>query len=544
MPKVGRCAAPSHALTVAPTPTPHIASIIALTFAWLLALSWSPLYGFPEAPLATPSPSLTADASDQPAGLAPAPAFAATDSLPARPAATALIDTTPIDTAIPAGTALPPPNPVLPAAQAEPAPAWFVPTAEILAVNIGLWAYNRYYKDYGFARINLSTMADNLGGGWVWDEDQFSINQFGHPYQGSFYYSSARYHGHGFYTSTAYTALGSLQWEYFMENEAPSYNDLLTTTLGGAMLGEITFRLSNAMLDPRATGLERIAREVGATAVNPVNGLNRLISGETFRGHSRRTYPRLRRENLLVRASSGGVVPIFSTAEGDERTDRIRLPRANSELLIMYGDEFNVTQPYDHFILNLGINVLRQPVSTVTARAQISAWELYRTRHQKGQLLIGQNFDYLDNGVYKLGVSGVGLGYAHLRTWGTNWFHTLHTQAGVIPLGGVSTEYFRVSSRDYNLGAGAFSHTRLLLGQRTRWHTAFVSDRYWLHTRSGAKGDEFIGHFRFEIAHTVWKSLGAALSLGAYDRLARTRDHGTRAEFTQEGRLLLTYGFH
>lgn len=483
-----------------------------------------------------------------PSSLAPAPAFSATDSLPAPPLGA------PDTAAPPAGTALlPPPTPPVlttgaatgsPAPRIEPPPAWFMPVGEMLAFNIGLWAYNRYYKNYSFANINLSTMHDNLTGGWVWDEDQFSINQFGHPYQGSFYFSSARYHGHGFYASTAYTMLGSLQWEYLMENEAPSYNDLLTTTLGGAMLGEITFRLSNAMLDRNARGLERVAREVGATAVNPVNGLNRLVSGETFQGYSRRTYPRLQRENLLVRASTGGVVPFFSTAEGDERTDRIRLPRANSELLVMYGDEFNVTRPYDHFILNLGINVLQQPVSTVTARAQITAWELYRSRHQKGQLLIGQNFDYLDNGVYKLGVSGVGVGYAHLRSWGANWFHTLHTQAGVIPLGGVSTEYFRVSSRDYNLGAGAFSHTRLLLGQRTRWHTAFVSDRYWLHTRSGAKGDEFIGHFRFEVAHTLWESLGAALSLGAYDRLARTRDHGTRAEFTQEGRLLLTYGFH
>ena len=33
--------------------------------------------------------------------------------------------------------------------------------------------------------------------------------------------------------------------------------------------------------------------------------------------------------------------------------------------------------------------------------------EIYRTPRQKGQLLIGQNFDYLDNGIYKLGASGI-----------------------------------------------------------------------------------------------------------------------------------------
>src|SRR5690606_20092529 len=240
--------------------------------------SWSLLTAAPPA-LSPPTPLTAPYASGHPRDLVSTPAFSATDSLPTSPSTAP-----PFDTTQPAGTAFIPPappapsvpvaSPALPApvpapeTRVEPDPAWFMPIGEMLAFNVGLWAYNRYYKDYTFARIDLSTMVDNLSGGWVWDEDQFSINQFGHPYQGSFYYSSARYHGHGFYTSSAYTALGSLQWEYLMENESPSYNDLLTTTLGGAMLGEITFRLSNALLDPRSRGVERVARELGATAVN------------------------------------------------------------------------------------------------------------------------------------------------------------------------------------------------------------------------------------------------------------------------------------
>lgn len=309
------------------------------------------------------------------------------------------------------------------------------------------------------------------------------------------------------------------------------------------MFGEVTFRLSNAMLDPNSKGFERFLREFGATVVNPINGFNRLLSGETYRGYSRRNQPRFRRSSMLLRATTGEAIPFFVTADGDYRTRRQRLPRANTEVLVIYGDEFKAPKPYDYFILNLGVNIVKNPVSTVSARAQIASTEIYHSAHQRGQLLIGQNFDYIDNGMYKLGVSGVGGGYAHIRTWGDNWYHTLHTQIGIIPLGGVSTEFFRQTQRDYNLGAGAFSHTRIALGQREIWHTAFVSDRYWLHTRSGVKGDEFIGNFRFEVAHSVWKPVGVAFSLGAFDRLAKTRDHGTRSEFTQEGRLLLTYGF-
>jgi hypothetical protein len=500
---------------------------------------------------ADPATSAAADSLEMKREASLPPQFSASDSVPGGLNTT---DTSGIDAAA-SGEFTPPHtadtlspaqgsfiDPV-PSPHLEPAPNFLRPVGEIFIHNTSLWAYNRYYKQYGWASINGSTIASNLGGGWEWDEDQFSINQFGHPYQGSFYFSSARYHGHDFYTSTAYTMLGSLHWEYFMEAEKPSYNDLLTTTLGGAMLGEVSFRLSNAILDHHSSGIERVAREIGATALNPVNGVNRLISGESFKGYSRRTHPPLRRENLMMRLSTGGVVPGFSTAQGDEITSRQRLPRANTEFLVMYGDEFNTTQPYDYFILNMGVNLIKDPVSTVSARAQLASWEIYRSARQKGQLLVGQNFDYIDNGIYKLGVSGLGLGYAHKRTWGHKWFHTLHSQVGAIPLGGVSTEYFRASMRDYNLGGGAFSHTLVVLGQYDRWHTAFLSDRYWLHTRSGAKGDEFIGHFRWEIAHQIWRPVGAALSMGAYDRMARTRDFGTRAEFTQELRLLFTYRF-
>ena len=424
---------------------------------------------------------------------------------------------------------------------AEPSPPWLRPAGEILGLNIGLWAYNRYIADYGFARISPATMTYNLRHGWVWDEDQFHINQFGHPYQGSYYFSSARYYGHDFYTSAAFTMFGSLQWEYFMEAESPSYNDLLTTTLGGAMLGEISFRLSNALLDPRAYGFERVARELGAAAVNPVIGLNRLISGESYRVAGRLT-PQPPETPLVARVSTAAVIPYFTTVKGADRTARQQVPRGNTEVLLLHGDAFAARAPYDYFLLNIGLNFIRAPVAAISARAQLHRLEIYRTPRQRGHLILTQNFDYLDNGIYKLGASGVGGGYAHVRNWGRKWFQTLHAEAGVIPLGAVSSEYFRAALRDYNLGAGMYAHSRFTVGLHGAWFAALVSDRYWIRTRSGAKGDELIGHSRAEVNYAPWKKLGMAVSVGTYDRVAHTRLYGTRAELTQEARLLLTYG--
>jgi hypothetical protein len=57
-------------------------------------------------------------------------------------------------------------------------------------------------------------------------------------------------------------------------------NDLLNTGLGGITLGEMLWRMSSLTLDNRATGSNRVVREIGATLIDPVRGFNRLIRGE------------------------------------------------------------------------------------------------------------------------------------------------------------------------------------------------------------------------------------------------------------------------
>ena len=66
-------------------------------------------------------------------------------------------------------------------------------------------------------------------------------------------------------------------WEFFMENEPPSINDMLATTFGGIELGEITYRLSDLFIDNRSSGAERVGREVLAGILSPVRAFNRII---------------------------------------------------------------------------------------------------------------------------------------------------------------------------------------------------------------------------------------------------------------------------
>ena len=129
------------------------------------------------------------------------------------------------------------------------------------------------------ARITPKTWWDNMEQGWVWDLDDFTVNQIGHPYQGNNYFTSGRANGLSFYESAALTAFGSGTWEYFGETNFPSVNDFINTTLGGIALGEMFHRTAWLVRDTRATGRGRLWREIGATVLDPRDWLQPLPDG-------------------------------------------------------------------------------------------------------------------------------------------------------------------------------------------------------------------------------------------------------------------------
>ncbi len=133
------------------------------------------------------------------------------------------------------------------------------------------------------AKVTPKTWWANMEQGWVWDLDDFTVNQLGHPYQGNNYFNTGRANGLSFYESAAVTAFGSATWEYFGETNHASLNDFINTTLGGIALGEMFHRTAWLIRDTRATGRGRLWSEIGATALDPVTGVNRFITGDASR---------------------------------------------------------------------------------------------------------------------------------------------------------------------------------------------------------------------------------------------------------------------
>jgi hypothetical protein len=153
-------------------------------------------------------------------------------------------------------------------------------SGELLLVEIIPWSYNYFVRDAEFAKISWESIGHNLQfKNWEWDDNNFKTNQIAHPYHGNLYFNSFRTNGYSFWQSVPAAFAGSYLWEVVGETHPPAPNDLINTSVGGITLGEMTFRLSNMIVDNRQRGFNRQMREVFGFLVNPLNGFNRIIDG-------------------------------------------------------------------------------------------------------------------------------------------------------------------------------------------------------------------------------------------------------------------------
>jgi hypothetical protein len=190
-----------------------------------------------------------------------------------------------------------------------------------------------------WAQTTPDSILENLTSPWVWDTDEFFVNQFGHPYQGSTYHSAARSNGFNFYEATLFDAFGSITWELFCEVNTPSINDFICTTLGGASLGEMLHRLYLETPSPLAV------------AVSPVDAFNGLIT-------KRRPLRQTKNIYSMSVATGLGYTYAAQSVEKIKDGDLIKMnmqniTSADVSSCIVYGDPFSQQSmiPYKHFEL-------------------------------------------------------------------------------------------------------------------------------------------------------------------------------------------------
>jgi hypothetical protein len=361
--------------------------------------------------------------------------------------------------------------------------------ARVTSSNLFGWAYSRYVVKEEWAEISIKTIKNNFKYGWEWDNDGFGTNFLIHPRAGSDYFNVARSNGYSFWGSYPFAFFGSAQWEWMGENTKPSKNDLLTTPISGAFLGEVLYRISSNILDDRKRGRSRIWREAVAGVINPTRALNRLTQGKMSRVTPYDVY---QQEPLNVTLSVGAHRVNVNNKFGTGSTNAI------VNLQLDYGDPFEVRKrkPFDVFRLRLEgrYGDDRRIIDNVLGYGLLFGKNIIK---ENNGILVGvfQHFDYWSNKVFELGTLGFGTGVISkikLRRH-SNLYSGLHVAA--VPLAGSITRFGVDTSefRDYPFGGGwqARIEERLNIG---KWLSlGFNGYYYWIHNYEGSNGKSHVG---------------------------------------------------
>ena len=337
--------------------------------------------------------------------------------------------------------------------------------AEATGINVFVHLLDRFVLNEEFAQTTLNSISDNLKNGFVWDNDFFITNLFAHPYHGNLYYNSARSNGLTFWESAPFALGGSLMWELFGETEPPAINDIFATTMGGIAIGEVTHRLSNAVLDDRYRGWPRFWREAAGFLINPIKGINRIISGEAWRVHSdHNQHHDWQRFPINFAFSVGNryLADDGSLFRGEHNPF--------ITLKMEYGDVLNEgddNKPYDFFEAeaNFGLSSNQPFINRLHLLGRIWSTSMYSHKELKAEIGVYQHFNYYDSEPVKDGTELTPYRISEAASVGPG-FVVLMPQVGALDkleqrvflsgilLGGTKSDYFNVIERDYNMGSG------------------------------------------------------------------------------------------
>lgn len=381
-------------------------------------------------------------------------------------------------------------------------------SAEMIGFNVVMTLFGRYIMEpdgTGF-RVSRHTIEENLKAGMEWDDNTFSANNWRHPYQGGMYFGAARANGYDFFQASAFSFTGAWLFEYAGEAHHPSYNDWVNTAVGGIVYGETLWRLSDMVIDNRATGSGRAWRELGGFLVSPMRGLNRLITGEAFAVH----------ENPPGRVPEafGGQFKAGIRVLGEERLWNASSSKAFIAGSLFYGKRLGTFggKPFDAFDMHFQVNFQNAPhqVGLFNINALLRGWEMGSSESSRRQLNANLHTTYVDNEAYTYGGQSLSASYLARFGEGGRFENEIEFALEGILLGASKSDYFNLSGReyDYGPGAGARLYYTLLAADAAALRAFYRGS--WIHSINGTAADHldhFIG-LTTDFTIRSWFSLG------------------------------------
>lgn len=439
--------------------------------------------------------------------------------------------------------------------------------AEVVGINASFLAFDYFVLKADFAKVTAKTLSRNIRlQQWFWDSDRFYTNLLYHPYHGNLFFNAARSNGMNFWESIGYTAAGDMLWEIAGESELPSINDAISTAMGGVAIGETTYRVSSMVYDDSKQGFPRFARELLGAAINPIRGLNRVLTGEAWKvRRHHHLYHDFRR--FPVRMSV--VIGNRYVVSNNPQVRHFHTPYLDFSMA--YGDAFSdERRPYDYFTAEAGIVAgnHQKLFNNIHITGQLYATQVNDSNRVKLRFGVYQHFNYdyataLDEtkSPYQLSeAASIGIG---MMCRVPDVFRRLTVRqdffVNAMFLGGVWSDYSEnIFSRTYNMGSGFTAKTHTVvsiprcvsLSFDTRLFRMFSWHGYedeepivagQIVSAQGERNNTTVWVLRPQLGVRLWKGWGLNLSAAYYYRHSHYKYKEDARARTYEWRLGVMY---
>jgi hypothetical protein len=405
---------------------------------------------------------------------------------------------------------------------------------QTLGINVLFNWVNRTRNPNDEFMVTFHSWWENLRYGMEWDYNSFSINQFGHPYQGNLYFNAGRANGLNFWESAPLAALGSATWEYFGERNRASVNDFVTTTMGGIALGEMFHRAGWLVRDATKTGKERRRGEILAMLLDPITGANRFLNGDAHRVSE--NPPDLKPE---IRVGDFEVGAQFNGEINERALNSTGKPFLG--LRVGYNDPFTSPYrvPFDAFNVTLRMGG-GAGISEATVRARLYG-RYFGPKEHHTEFLVAQAYDYQSNGVFDYGGQSVVAGLSRLFRLSDSVSLAAFGVGGPIVLGAITSPVLEPVvapqegeeggegevQRTYDFGpgmqvaAGGVLRVKGAPVVRASYTSFYIRS---VSSIEGITGQHYAQYFRLELLAPLWRQL----------RLGVTGDYINRATYYKD----------
>ena len=380
---------------------------------------------------------------------------------------------------------------------------------QVVGINLFLQGVNLVFRSEDekiYYRTYPKIWWNNISYGFEWDDNSFMINQWGHPYQGSAYFSAGRGNGLSFWESAWLSALGALSWEYLAERHNPSLNDAIMTTLGGITLGEMFHRTAWLVRNTTDTGKSRMAREIVAAVIDPITGINRFIYRDALRVVEK---PAEYIPSALIAAFDVGVL---WRGEDLSFVDAAGEPFLQAN--VGYGtlSQGRSRLPFDAFAVSLRMGGGGGAISELRVRGRLLGVPLgghtdTPTRHTVHFMTV-LGYDYDNNSAYQFGGQDIAGALTGEWRFTPAWRLVTSASGGFLVLGAIDSAYVSGPDRQYDFGPGLSYSGGLALMRRDHPFVRATYNGVWLHTVDGAQADHWTQNVRLDLLVPVTRHVG------------------------------------